>query len=63
MINGWASERFGPRRTYIISMLGMIISIFGPVFSQTLAQLTASEIICGLFWGGASSSSVYPMLS
>ncbi|KAJ7362354.1 trehalose transport-related protein [Mycena albidolilacea] len=51
MINGWASERFGPRRTYIISMLGMIISIFGPVFSQTLAQLTASEIICGLFWG------------
>ncbi|KAF7350122.1 Maltose permease [Mycena venus] len=51
IINGWASERFGPRRTYIISMLGMIISIFGPVFSQTLAQLTASEIICGLFWG------------
>ncbi|KAJ6571319.1 trehalose transport-related protein [Mycena capillaripes] len=51
LINGWASERFGPRRTYIISMLGMIISIFGPVFSQTLAQLVASEIICGLFWG------------
>ncbi|KAJ7723507.1 maltose permease [Mycena maculata] len=51
LINGWASERFGPRRTYIISMLGMIISIFGPVFSQSLAALTASEIICGLFWG------------
>ncbi|KAJ7637417.1 putative alpha-glucoside transport-related protein [Mycena rosella] len=51
MINGWASERFGPRRTYIISMLGMIISIFGPVFSQTLGQLVASEVICGLFWG------------
>ncbi|KAJ7640618.1 hypothetical protein B0H17DRAFT_960279, partial [Mycena rosella] len=54
MINGWASERFGPRRTYIISMLGMIISIFGPVFSQTLGQLVASEVICGLFWGGRS---------
>ncbi|KAJ7260368.1 trehalose transport-related protein [Mycena haematopus] len=51
MINGWASERFGPRRTYIFSMLGMIISIFGPVFSQTLVQLTTSEILCGLFWG------------
>jgi SP family general alpha glucoside:H+ symporter-like MFS transporter len=54
MINGWASERFGPRRTYIFSMVGMIISIFGPVFSQSLMALTASEIICGLFWGGTS---------
>ncbi|KAF8160277.1 hypothetical protein K438DRAFT_1909944 [Mycena galopus ATCC 62051] len=40
LINGWASEMFGPRRTYIVSI-------------QTLVQLTASEIICGLFWGGA----------
>ncbi|KAJ7121612.1 maltose permease [Mycena epipterygia] len=51
IINGWASERFGPRRTYIISMLGMIVSIFGPVFSQSLEALVASEIVCGLFWG------------
>ncbi|CAK5266568.1 unnamed protein product [Mycena citricolor] len=51
MINGWASERFGPRRTYMCAMVGMIISIFGPVFSQSLAALTASEIVCGMFWG------------
>ncbi|KAJ7484804.1 maltose permease [Mycena galericulata] len=51
MINGWASEKFGPRRTYIISMLGMIVGIFGPVFSQSLEALVASEIVCGLFWG------------
>ncbi|KAJ7152083.1 trehalose transport-related protein [Mycena filopes] len=51
MINGWASERFGPRRTYIISMFGMIVAIFGPVFSQSLEALVASEIVCGLFWG------------
>ncbi|KAJ6526516.1 hypothetical protein DFH09DRAFT_1328531 [Mycena vulgaris] len=51
MINGWASERFGPVRTYIISMIGMIISIFGPVFSRSLEALVASEIVCGLFWG------------
>ncbi|KAJ6628583.1 trehalose transport-related protein [Mycena sp. CBHHK59/15] len=51
MINGWASEKFGPRRTYIFAMFGMIISIFGPVFSQSLGALTASEIVCGLFWG------------
>ncbi|KAF7291275.1 Maltose permease [Mycena indigotica] len=51
MINGWASEKFGPRRTYIVSMLGMIVSIFGPVFSKTLGALVASEVICGLFWG------------
>ncbi|KAJ7624208.1 maltose permease [Mycena polygramma] len=51
MINGWASERFGPRLTYIVSMFGMIISIFGPVFSQSLPALVASEIVCGLFWG------------
>ncbi|KAF7313085.1 Maltose permease [Mycena kentingensis (nom. inval.)] len=50
-INGWASERFGPRRTYIVSMVGMIIAIFGPVFSQSLTALTASEVVCGLFWG------------
>ncbi|KAF8189519.1 trehalose transport-related protein [Mycena galopus ATCC 62051] len=56
MINGWASERFGPRNTYIFSMCGMIISIFGPVFSQTLVQLTTSEILCGMFWGGTSFS-------
>lgn len=37
-------------------MFGMIISIFGPVFSQSLAALTASEIVCGLFWGGTSRS-------
>ncbi|KAJ7488343.1 trehalose transport-related protein [Mycena latifolia] len=51
LINGWASERFGPRLTYIVSMVGMIISIFGPVFSQSLEALVASEIVCGLFWG------------
>nr|GAT58238.1 maltose permease [Mycena chlorophos] len=51
LINGWASERFGPRRTYMFSMFGMIISIFGPVFSKSLAALTASEVVCGLFWG------------
>lgn len=52
IFNGWASERFGPRRTYIWAMGGMIISIFGPVFSQNLTQLVASEVVCGLFWGG-----------
>ncbi|KAJ7091711.1 maltose permease [Mycena crocata] len=51
IINGWASEKFGPRRTYIIAMIGMIISIFGPVFSQSLEALVASEVVCGLFWG------------
>ncbi|KAJ7101255.1 maltose permease [Mycena belliarum] len=51
IINGWASERFGPRRTYIVAMLGMIISIFGPVFSQSLKALVASEVVCGFFWG------------
>ncbi|KAJ7624619.1 maltose permease [Roridomyces roridus] len=51
LINGWASERFGPRRTYIFSMFGMIAAIFGPVFSQSLTALVASEAVCGLFWG------------
>ncbi|KAJ7585660.1 maltose permease [Mycena floridula] len=68
LINGWASERFGPRRTYIFSMFGMIIAIFGPVFSQSLGALVASEVICGLFWGvfqtltTAYASEVCPMV-
>ncbi|KAJ7624653.1 trehalose transport-related protein [Roridomyces roridus] len=51
LINGWASEYFGPRRTYIFSMFGLIAAIFGPVFSQSLTALVASEVVCGLFWG------------
>jgi SP family general alpha glucoside:H+ symporter-like MFS transporter len=37
-------------------MVGMVITIFGPVFSQSLTALVASEICCGFFWGGAHNT-------
>lgn len=51
LINGWASERFGPRKTFLIAMVLMIAAIFVPVFAQSLPVLTFGEVLCGIPWG------------
>jgi SP family general alpha glucoside:H+ symporter-like MFS transporter len=54
LINGWASERFGPRKTFLIAMVLMIAAIFVPVFAQSLPVLTFGEVLCGIPWGKCS---------
>ncbi|KAJ9092418.1 hypothetical protein QFC20_007373 [Naganishia adeliensis] len=51
LINGWASEKFGPRRTFLVAMVLMIGAIFVPVFAQSLPVLTFGEVLCGIPWG------------
>ncbi|KAJ9104114.1 hypothetical protein QFC19_004098 [Naganishia cerealis] len=51
IINGWASERFGPRKTFLVAMVLMIGAIFVPVFAQSLPVLTFGEVLCGIPWG------------
>jgi SP family general alpha glucoside:H+ symporter-like MFS transporter len=51
LINGWASEKFGPRRTFLVAMVLMIAAIFVPVFAQSLPVLTFGEVLCGIPWG------------
>ncbi|GHJ90283.1 hypothetical protein NliqN6_6685 [Naganishia liquefaciens] len=51
LINGWASEKFGPRRTFLVAMVLMIGAIFVPVFAESLPVLTFGEVLCGIPWG------------
>ncbi|KAJ9111204.1 hypothetical protein QFC22_006579 [Naganishia vaughanmartiniae] len=50
LINGWASEKFGPRRTFLVAMVLMIAAIFVPVFAQSLPVLVFGEVLCGIPW-------------
>ena len=51
MINGWASERFGYRKTIIASLIWLtgFIAIF--FTAKNVQSLLAAEILCGLSWG------------
>ncbi|WEW58384.1 hypothetical protein PRK78_003852 [Emydomyces testavorans] len=50
-INGWASERFGYRKTIMtcLAFLTAFISIF--FTAQNVHSLLAAEILCGIPWG------------
>ncbi|GFZ50428.1 Alpha-glucosides permease MPH2 [Saitozyma sp. JCM 24511] len=50
-LNGWASERFGYRKTMIVSLSAMICFIFIPFFAQNVQMLLAAEILQGIPWG------------
>ncbi|KAL7420667.1 hypothetical protein Q5752_004618 [Cryptotrichosporon argae] len=51
VINGWASERFGYRKTMIAAMSLMIVFIFIPFFSNSIVTLLVGEILQGIPWG------------
>lgn len=53
-INGWASYRFGYKKTYLVAMASMIATIFILVFAQSIEMLMAGGILCGIPWGGRS---------
>lgn len=50
-INGWASARFGYKRTIIVSMIGMAGFLFVVFFSPNATVLAVGEILCGITWG------------
>lgn len=50
-INGWASERFGYRRTLMAALFVMFCSIFVPVFMTSLPVLSFGDVLQGIPWG------------
>ncbi|KAI9147080.1 alpha-glucoside permease [Paramyrothecium foliicola] len=50
-INGIVAERFGYRKTIIVSMFLVIAFIFIVFFAQTTSHLLAGQILLGLPWG------------
>lgn len=50
-INGWASARFGYRRTMVVSMVFMAAFLFVVFFSPNNAVLCVGQILCGIPWG------------
>jgi SP family general alpha glucoside:H+ symporter-like MFS transporter len=48
---GWASDRWGYRPVYMASMVFMTLTIFIPVFAQSLPMLSAGEVLMGIPWG------------
>ncbi|KXJ90108.1 general alpha-glucoside permease [Microdochium bolleyi] len=51
IINGYASDYFGYRKTMMAAQLVMVGGIFIPFFAQNLQTLLAGNIILGLPWG------------
>lgn len=50
-INGIVSERFGNRKTMIVSLVAITASVFSLFFARKLVQLLVGEILCGIPWG------------
>lgn len=50
-INGWASERFGYKKTMTVALLMMIATIFTPVFAPSIQVLLVGQILMGIPWG------------
>ncbi|KAN0090475.1 putative maltose permease [Hyaloscypha variabilis] len=50
-INGIVSERYGYRKTMIVSLIAVCGFIFIPFFAKDLIDLEIGEILCGIPWG------------
>ncbi|KAF4634630.1 hypothetical protein G7Y89_g3487 [Cudoniella acicularis] len=50
-INGIVSERYGYRKTMLVSLVAVISFIFIPFFAKDLITLQIGEILCGIPWG------------
>lgn len=51
LICGWATNRFGYRKTLLAGLFGMIAAIFIPFFAESLPVLLIGELACGVPWG------------
>lgn len=50
-INGYASAKFGYKKTMTVAMASMIAFIFIPFFSNSVEVLMVGQVLCGLPWG------------
>jgi len=50
-INGIVSERYGYRKTMMVSLIAVCGFIFIPFFAKNLIDLQIGEILCGIPWG------------
>jgi len=50
-LNGIISERYGYRKTMIVSLVAVICFIFIPFFAKDLVDLQVGEVLCGIPWG------------
>ncbi|RVX71676.1 hypothetical protein B0A52_03860 [Exophiala mesophila] len=50
-INGWASARYGYRRTVRVALVAMIGFIFISFFAVRIEMLLVGQMLCGLTWG------------
>jgi SP family general alpha glucoside:H+ symporter-like MFS transporter len=50
-VNGIVSERFGYRKTMMVSLVAIAAFIFIPFFAKSLVDLQVGEILCGIPWG------------
>jgi len=50
-INGIVSERYGYRKTMLVSLVAVAAFIFIPFFARNLIDLQIGEILCGIPWG------------
>ena len=50
-VNGIVSERYGYKKTMIMSLAMMIAFIFIPFFAPNVQTLLVGEILCGIPWG------------
>lgn len=50
-INGWASNRFGYKKTMLVSLFFMNAFLFITFFAPSAEVLAVGEILCGIPWG------------
>lgn len=50
-INGWASDRFGYKKTMLVALGFMTAVIFIPFFAPTIEILVVGQALCGIPWG------------
>lgn len=50
-INGIVSERYGYRKTMVVSLVAVTGFIFIPFFAKNLVDLQIGEVLCGIPWG------------
>lgn len=51
IVNGYAQDRFGCRKTMMFFMGWMICAIFIVFFAPSLSVLALGEAMCGIPWG------------
>ncbi|KAJ5604855.1 hypothetical protein N7510_010009 [Penicillium lagena] len=50
-INGWACDRYGYKRTILVSMVAIAAFLFVTFFSPNAQVLAVGQVLCGLPWG------------